>query len=90
MTQTGPGKSYRRGISLIEAVEKFSTEPAAEEWFIQTRWHNGVVCPFCGSPDRVKERKSRKPQPYNCRACAKDFSIKTNTLMHGSKWPLRT
>ena len=90
MTQTGPGKSFRRGISLIEAVQQFSTEAAAEEWFIEARWPNGVVCPFCDSPDRVKVRKNKKPQPYNCRDCAKDFSIKTNTLMHGSKLPLRT
>ena len=89
MTQTGPGKAFRRGISLVEVVLQFSTEEAAEKWFTETRWPDGVVCPFCKSSDKVKARKNRKPQPYNCRGCAKDFSIKTNTLMHGSKLPLR-
>ena len=82
MTQTGPGKSYRKGISLVEAV--------AESWFIETRWPDGVRCPFCESGAHVKERKNRAPQPYNCKACRKDFSVTTNTLMHGSKLPLGT
>ena len=90
MTQTGPGKAFRRGISLAELVLQFSTEEAAENWFTETRWPDGVVCPFCKSSDKVKARKNRMPQSYNCRGCAKDFSIKTNTLMHGSKLPLRT
>ncbi len=36
------------------------------------------------------ERKNRKPQPYRCRTCRKDFSVKTGTLMHGSKLSLGT
>ncbi len=84
-----PGKSYRRGITLVEVVRKFSDEKKAEEWFIQNRWPNGRSCPFCGSLD-TNERKNRKPQPYHCRDCRKDFSIKTRTLMHGSKLPLST
>ncbi len=89
MTQA-PGKSYRKGISLVEAVRRFSNEAVAESWFIETRWPDGVRCPFCESGAHVKERKNRKPQPYNCKACRKDFSVKTNTLMHGSKLPLGT
>ena len=27
---------------------------------------------------------TRKPQPYRCRSCRKDFSVKTDTLMHNS------
>ena len=42
------------------------------------------------STERFQFILDRKPQPYNCKACRKDFSIKTNTLMHGSKLPLRT
>ena len=57
---------------------------------MSTRWPDGVVCPFCDSGDGVSERKSRKPQPYNCRACRKDFSVKTGSIMHGSKLPLST
>ena len=85
-----PGKYYRKGLSLVEAIKKFSNEAEAESWFIETRWPNGIICPFCNSPDNVKARKNRKPQPYHCRLCRKDFSVKTNTLMHGSKLSLGT
>ena len=80
-----PGRHYREGMSLIEVVNRFSDEKEAERWFVETRWPNGIACPFCGSLDDVQERKNRKPQPYRCKACRKDFSVKTNTLMHSSK-----
>ena len=88
--KSGPGKSYRKGLSIVDVLNQFGSEADAEQWFIETRWPAGVACPFCGSLDDVAERKNRKPQPYNCKVCRKDFSIKTNTLMHGSKLPLRT
>ena len=62
----------------------------AEKWFVDGRWPDGVTCPFCASSENVMERKNRKPQPYRCRACRKDFSVKTGTLMHGSKLSLGT
>ena len=89
MKTKAPGKNYRKGITLVEVVRKFSDEKKAEEWFIQVRWPHGISCPFCGSLD-TNERKNRKPQPYHCRDCRKDFSVKTKTLMHGSKLPLST
>lgn len=86
--RNGPGKSYRRGISLIQAVRRFSDEAKAEAWFIQTRWPDGTICPFCEQKDRVIDRLSRRPQPWYCGRCRKYFSIKTNTIMHYSKLPL--
>ena len=61
-TQTGPGKSYRKGISLIEAVKAFDTEEKAEAWFIEHRWPNGVACPHCGGMN-IAMIANRKPQP---------------------------
>ncbi len=88
----GPGKFYRKGMTITEAVMYFSDEKSTEQLFIEARWPNGVACPFCGSME-VKERATRKPQPYRCNDCGKDFSVKTRTLMHGSnlslgKWGL--
>lgn len=83
MTQKAPGKHYRKGISLIELTRRFPDDDAAEQWFIKTRWPDGVCCPKCGSMN-VQERRTRKPQPYRCRDCRKDFSVKTDTLMHAS------
>ena len=88
MAHKAPGKAYRKGISLIEIIQMFPDEKSAEAWFIKARWPVGVCCPECGSLN-VQERKTRKPQPYRCRDCRKDFSIKTGTLMEGSKISLQ-
>ena len=82
-----PGKSFRQGITLIEAVKQFGDEESAEVMFIEARWPNGVACPTCGSLN-VQERPTRKPQPFRCRDCRKDFSVKTDTVMQGSNIPL--
>ena len=87
MTKNGPGKSYRRGISLIEIVKMFDTEEKAETWFIEQRWPDGPTCPDCGS-DNVAPRPTRKPQPFRCRTCRKDFSVTTGTLLHRTHLPL--
>ena len=81
------GKSYREGISLVEAIQEFSDEAAVEQMFIEARWPAGVACHFCGSMN-VQERPTRKPQPFRCRDCRKDFSVKTGTVMQGSNLPL--
>ena len=83
----GPGKSYRKGISLLEAIEKFRYEVDAEAWFIDKRWPDGVVCPQCSGKD-ILSRDNPRPTRFRCRPCRKDFSIKTNTLMHNSPLPL--
>ena len=72
---------------MIEAVKQFGDEEAAEDMFIEARWPNGVACPKCGSLN-IQERPTRKPQPFRCRDCRKDFSVKTNTVMQGSNIPL--
>ena len=84
---TGPGKSYRKGISLLEAVEKFRDEADAEAWFVDKRWPDGVVCPRCSGKD-ILTRDNPRPTRFRCRRCRKDFSVKTNTLMHNSPLPL--
>ena len=81
------GRATRTGISLIDIIQRFDTEEKAEAWFIQQRWPDGVVCPFCESM-KVSARASRKPQPFRCRTCRKDFSVKTQTLLHRSHLPL--
>lgn len=86
-TQSGPGKAYRKGISLIEAVQMFDTEEKAESWFIEQRWPDGPVCPHCDSTN-IAAIANRKPQPYRCRDCRKHFSVKTGTLLHSSNIPL--
>ena len=83
-TKSGPGKSYRKGLTLKAVAEMFSTEEKAEAWFVAQRWPDGVTCPFCQSKE-VSPRPTRKPQPFRCRTCRKDFSVKTKTVLHSSK-----
>ena len=88
MAQNAPGKHYRKGMTLTQVFDKFPDDATAEQWFIDTRWPDGVHCPACDS-DNIQERKSHKPQPYRCRDCRKDFSVKTGTLMQGSNLGFR-
>ena len=78
-----PGKPFRKGLSLLKLTRLFPDDESAEKWLIQARWPKGVRCPKCES-DNIQERATRKPQPFRCRACRKDFSVKTDTLMHNS------
>ncbi len=81
---SGPGRSERQGLSLAELFARFANDETAEAWFVEQRWPDGVRCPACGAAD-VQQRPTRKPQPYRCRACRYDFSVKTGTVMHASK-----
>lgn len=89
MARNAPGQHYRKGLSLVEITRLFPTDEAAESWFVEQRWPNGVACPKCQS-DNILHVKSRKPQPYRCRACRKCFSAKTGTLMQGSNLGFQT
>ena len=86
-TSSGPGKAHRKGITLMDVVKQFDSEAKAEAWFVEQRWPDGVICPFCQSSE-VSPRPSRKPQPFRCRTCRKDFSVKTGTVLHSSNIPL--
>ena len=85
----GPGKYYRKGLTLIELMDMLPSEPAAEQWFITARWPSGIRCPWCGS-DNVQEKSAHPTMHHRCRPCSKFFSAKTNTVMQRSKLGYRT
>ena len=66
----------------------FGDADFTEQWFVEQRWPSGVACPKCGSLD-IQTRQARKPQPFRCNDCRKDFSVKTDTITHSSKLPLK-
>ncbi len=86
--QSGPGKSYRNGISLIQLTKLFPDEEAARQWFEAERWPDGPVCPKCQST-AIAECKDHKPQPYRCKTCRKHFSVRTDTVLARSHVPLQ-
>lgn len=84
-----PGKSHRKGISLMQLAERFPNEDAAREWFESIAWGDGeIACLKCGSENAYRV-KSGKPMPYRCRDCRSYFSLKTNTALAGSNLTLR-
>ena len=86
--RNAPGKHYRKGISLIQALRQFGDDAKAEAWFVSRRWPKGVECPKCDS-DAVSTRKGRRQTPqYHCKDCLANFTVKTDTIMHDSKLPL--
>ena len=94
MSKKVPEKHFRNGISFVELMDRFPTDRAAEDWFASVRWPEGVRCPFCESGNiQVRPEEKRRNQPYRCRSCKKDFSMKTETLMQASnvgyrKWAI--
>ena len=87
----GPGKSYRAGMTLIELMEMFPDDAAAEAWFTDGRWPDGPYCPRCGSVD-VQSGIKHPSMTHRCRDCEGKpmFSLKTGTVMEGSKLGFKT
>ncbi len=88
MAQNAPGKHFRKGMSLVEVMRVFPDDAAAEAWFIEARWPDGVRCPYCDS-DKVQTGAAHKTMPFRCRSCRKRFSVKTGTVMQSSKLGLQ-
>ncbi len=79
-----PGKANRNGINLMELFEMFPDDATAERWFVESRWPDGIRCAFCEGDD-IDTSGSHPTQPYRCRDCRRQFSVKVNSVMHGSK-----
>ena len=86
MDNKSPGKNFRQGISMRKFFKLFPDDKSAQEWFIKSRWPNGICCPYCGSTE-VNTGTNHKSMPYRCkeRECRKWFSVKTGTPMQSSK-----
>ena len=59
MAQKAPGKADRQGITLMQVIQRFSTEEAAEAWFIECRWPDGMRCPRCNGENVCAKTVSR-------------------------------
>ena len=86
MAHKAPGKSYRNGLTLIQLMDLFPDEEAARKWFAEGRWPEGPHCPHCGSFN-VQSNIKHRSMTHRCRDCEDKpmFSMKTGTIMEGSK-----
>jgi transposase-like protein len=91
------------GTNILQIAERIPDEAAAYEYLEGLRWDGKPECPHCGIEDRCyfltpangKTRKTRtgavsQRRVWKCGACRKQFSVLTNTIMHGTKIPVRT
>ena len=67
-------------------MRQFPDEVVAEALFVQNRWPDSECCPECGSA-KVQTSCKHKRMPFRCqdKAGGKKFSVKTNSVMEGSK-----
>ena len=91
MTTKGkaPGNYWRDGITLPELHDMFPDDTTAEEWFIKSRWNDHIHCSKCGSINVKEKATKRKYRIWRCRDCETDFSVKTDTILHGSNISFR-
>ena len=89
MAQKAPGKAHRKGVALADLFKTYPDDASAEKAFVARRWPQGIACPHCGDMD-VQERTAHPEMPYRCRGCRKFFSVKTGTVMQGSKLGCQT
>jgi transposase-like protein len=67
--------------SLIEVIRYFSDVDVCIEFVASLRWMDGAVCPHCESKN-VGFLQTRRI--WKCRACRKQFSVKTGTIFEES------
>ncbi len=86
-----PGKSDRKGISLVELMDMFPNDETAREWFESKIWPEGPYCPHCGSLN-VQINTAHKSMTHRCRDCPNKprFSLKTGTILESTKLDYRT
>jgi transposase-like protein len=83
------------GLTMMQVMEKFSTEEKARVYFEKLRWPRGPVCAHCGNADkkliwkRTPNPKAKvRPGLYTCAVCREDFTCTMNTVMEDSHVPL--
>ena len=84
MSQPAPGRSHRAGITLAQVFKLWPDDAAAERFFIERRWPDGIACHWCGST-RVQTGCAHKTMPFRCRDCRRRFSVRAGTVMQSSK-----
>jgi transposase-like protein len=67
--------------NLIQAIRYFSEPDVCIEFVAHMRWMDGTICPHCESKN-VGFLTTRRI--WKCRACRKQFSVKTGTIFEES------
>ncbi len=73
-------------MSLIDLIDRFGDEEDCRDYLTKLRWPNGPTCPRCNH-DKVSTLQNQ--DKFECAKCEYQFSVKSGTIFHDSKLPLR-
>ncbi len=80
-------------MNLFSLAKAFPDEDAALDYWIKTRWPNGVVCVGCGHSKIYRivtpNKSGKNIRLFECAACGLHFSPTAGTLFHDSHLPLQ-
>lgn len=87
-----PANDKKTIISRIP--EACSDETKAVEFMEWQRWCDDPVCPRCGSDNvyQMRDRKTGEREKgfrWRCRACKRQYSVRTDTVFEDSRIPLK-
>lgn len=79
---------FQPGLSMDEFFQHYGTETQCEAALERARWPSGFICPECGS---VKHSRFLVDghQVWQCAHCRAQATLRSGTLFHSSKLPLR-
>ncbi len=85
-----PGKSHRKGLTLLEVADMFPTEEKSRAWIEEMRWPEGPYCPHCGSFN-VQANIRHKTATHRCRECPDKpmFTVRIGTIMQETRLKYR-
>lgn len=78
--------------SFAQMLETLNTEEVCREYLEHLRWGDAPVCPHCGSKNKNHYELKQKGEfkgLRKCKDCRERFTVKVNTMFHGSHVPLR-
>lgn len=79
---------FQPGMSLSELFDEYGTEQQCEKALEKARWPQGFECPRCGGAGH-SQFYAEDTKYWQCRACRHQSSLRSGTIFHGSKLPLR-
>src|SRR5580704_12880109 len=81
MSKTNPVDPQPSTFDFFKAIPN---EDAARKHLTDARWPNGVTCHHCGHDAVWTIRGGRL---FTCKACRKQFTVRTGTVMEDSALP---
>jgi len=71
--------------TVIEFVDRFSTDKACWDYLIKIRWPDGFICPKCGGTKGWINLRD----VFECASCSYQTSITAGTVLEGTRKSLR-